>query len=130
MREIYRFCFEQFTDQLSFSLSPVAEWIVTLLLHEVVFRLAFRRVGELYRAGVIHGRSAGSFLHWLFRGISFAIAWMIVNSVIAVYRLITEHWLMIIGVICGIALLTVVGVLLYRVILQRRENKPTTNIPV
>lgn len=128
MREIYRFCFEQFTDQLAFSLPPVAEWIVTLLLHELVFSVAYRRVGELYRAGVIHGRSAGSFLHWLFRGISFAIAWMIVNGTIVAYRFITEHWLMISGVICGVILLAVVGMLMYKVMLQHRCVKVNNTV--
>lgn len=123
MREIYRFCFEQFTDQLTFSLPPLEEWIAAFILHELVYILAFRGVGKLYRAGIIHGRNAGSLLHWVFRGISFAVAWVIVNGAIVVYRFITEHWLMIIGVICGIVLLAEAGVLMYKTMLQRRCAK-------
>lgn len=129
MREIFRLCFEQFTDQLTFPLSPVTEWIVVLVLHEIVYRLAFSMVGDLYHSGIISGRLIGSFLHWLFRGISFAIAWLVVNFAVAAYRFVTEHWLMIIGAIGGIVLLAVAGALTYKAILQHRDDKPAANMP-
>lgn len=107
MREIFKLCFEQFTDQLTFLLNPVAEWIVVLILHEIVYKLAFSMVRKLYYSGIISGSLAGAFLHWLFRGVSFAIAWMIVNFSVVAYRFVTEHLLMVIGVNGGILLLTV-----------------------
>ena len=65
MRDIFRFCFEQITDPLTLPLNPFWEWIILTFLHEVVYRIAFDKVGVLYRAGIISGRLAGSFLHWL-----------------------------------------------------------------
>lgn len=123
MREIFRLCFEQFTDQLTFPLSPVTEWIVVLVLHEIVYRLAFSMVGDLYYSGIISGRLIGSFLHWLFRGISFAIAWMVVNFAVVAYRFVTEHWLIIVGTIGGILLLVVAAAITNKFLLQHRNAK-------
>lgn len=128
MRDIFRFCFEQITDPLTLPLNPFWEWIILTFLHEVVYRIAFDKVGVLYRAGIISGRLAGSFLHWLFRGISFVIAWFGINFVIALCRFVAEHWLLIIGIVGGIFLLAAFGVLAYKIMLHNQVTKAIKNI--
>lgn len=108
MREIFRLCFEQFTDQLTFLLNPLAELIFVWILHKIVYKLAFSVVGDLYHSGIISGSLTGSFLHWFLRGVSFAIAWMIVNFSVVAYRFVTEHWLMVIAAIGSVLLLAVI----------------------
>ena len=56
MREIFRFCFEQLTYYLSLHLDPLVELIALAILHEFVYRLAFKWVGKLYDIGIISGR--------------------------------------------------------------------------
>ena len=102
MSEIFSFCFEQLTDPLSLPLSPLAEWVILTILHQLVYTQAFSMVGNLYHSGYISGRFIGSFLHWFFRAISFLVAWCGIKALIFTYRFVTEHWLMIIGAIASI----------------------------
>ena len=122
LREIYRLLFEQFTDQLMFSLDPLTDEILAFLLHGLVYKLAFSKVRNLYRTGIISSREAGSFLHWLFRSISFAIAWIGINALIAAYRFVTEHWVIVVCAIGGIILLAVVLMFSYKAISQRGKQ--------
>ena len=125
MRELFSFCFEQITDPLALPLHPLAEWIILTVLHKIAYKLAFSKVGDCYRVGIISGGTVGSALHWLFRTIIFIAFWAGINVVIAVYLFITEHWRMIIGVICGIVLLALAVVLAYKAFGKNRDNKPT-----
>lgn len=120
MREIFRFCFEQITDPLALPLHPIAEWLILAALHKIAYELAFGKVGVCYRFGIISGVTAGSALHWFFRSIIFIAFWAAVNVVIAVYMFITEHWRMILVATGGAAFLVVIGVLTYKIMLQRR----------
>lgn len=130
MRELFSFCFEQITDPLALPLHPIAEWLILAVLHKIAYKLAFSKVGDCYHSGIISGGTVGSALHWLFRTIIFIAFWAGINVVIAVYLFITEHWRMIIGVICGIVLLALAIVLAYKAFGKNRDNKPTTNMPV
>lgn len=120
MRELFRFCFEQITDPLALPLHPIAEWLVLAVLHKIAYRLAFSKVGDCYHSGIISGGTVGSALHWLFRSIIFIAFWVAVNVVIAVYVFITEHWRMVLVTTGGVVLLVAVGMLMYKVMLQRR----------
>ncbi len=122
MREIFRLFFEQFTNQLTFLLDPVAQWIVIFVLHKIIFKLAFRVIGDFYRSRIISGRLVGSFLHWVFRSISFAIAWILVNFFVIAHNFVTKHWTMSIGTIGGILLFSVVVIGIRKILLQRRSK--------
>ena len=107
MGEIFKFLFNQFVDPLSFPLNPLYEWVIITVLHEVVFRFAYRIVGDLYHSGIIRGRMIGSFLHWLFRGISFVAAWFTINLVIWLYYFVVDHWLMLLAAVGSIVILLI-----------------------
>ena len=128
MRELFSFCFEQITDPLALPLNPLAEWIILTVVHEIAYQLAFSKVGEYYRAGIIRGGTIGSALHWLFRGIIFIAFWVAINAVITVHMFITEHWKMILFATGGVALLAAVCILIKKIILQRRRVKVNSTV--
>ena len=129
MREIFRFCFEQLTDPLTLPLNPLAEWIILAVLHELVYLVAFSKVGDLYHSGIISGRLSGSLIHWVIRLIMFIVSWAGINAVIAVYMFLEKHWRMIIGIIGGTLFLAGVGVMVSRSMLRYRSNKTPGNNP-
>ena len=105
MSELLKFLFEQATDPLTLPISPVAEWIVLLIINELVYRMAYGMVGDLYSSGCINGRTAGQLAHWILRTLCFLIVWVIVSAVIIVGQFIMEHWIAI-----TVGILVVVGV--------------------
>ena len=120
MRELFSFCFEQVTDPLALPLHPIAEWLILAALHKIAYELAFSEVGNCYRSGIISGGTAGSALHWFFRSIIFIAFWAAVNVVIAGYMFIAEYWRIIFVATGGVVFLVAVGVLTYKIMLQRR----------
>lgn len=128
MRELFSFCFEQITDPLALPLHPLAEWIILTVLHKIAYKLAFSKVGDCYRVGIISGGTVGSALHWLFRTIIFIAFWAGINVVIAVYLFITEHWRMILVTTGGVVLVVVVGMLMYKIMLQRKCMKVNNTV--
>jgi hypothetical protein len=120
LREILSFFFGEITDPLSLPLSPFAEWIILLIIHEIAYELAFSIVGDLYHSGCIRGRSSGSFSHWGFRTIIFLVIWGGINVLIFTYKFVIEHWLMIIGIIGSI--LVAVG-LVFIYVESRRDTR-------
>lgn len=114
MSEIFQFCFSILTDQLSLPLNPLIEFIFLALISQLAYKWTFSFIGELYHAGIISGRLAGSFLHWFFRLICFIAIWVITYFGIIIGRFIGKHWLyIIIGI--GITLfLIIVSAYIYR----------------
>ena len=96
MSELLKFLFEQATDPLTLPISPVAEWIVLLIINELVCSMAYGLVGDLYSSGCISGSTAGKLAHWLLRTICFFIIWAVVNTIIIVGQFIIKNWLAII----------------------------------
>ena len=107
MREIFRFCFDIITDPLSLPVNPLTEFIILALISQLAYEWAYGFVGDLYHTNIISGRSAGSFLHWFFRYISYVVVWAIVNTAINVYQFITEHMLILLACLGGISVLIV-----------------------
>ena len=122
LREIFRFCFDIITDPLSLPVNPLTEFIILALISQLAYEWAFGFIGDLYHANIISGRSVGSFLHWFFRYISYVIVWAIVNTAIYVYQFITEHWVILLAVLCGILLLIACFLLIYHLLLRKREE--------
>ena len=105
MSELLSFLFEQATDPLTLPISPVAEWIVLLLINELVYRMAYSMVGDLYSFGCISGRTAGQLVHWILRTICFFVVWGVVSAVIIIGQFIVEHWIVItVGVLVLVGL--------------------------
>ena len=49
------------------------DFIIVALISQILFLPAFRIVGDMYKLGMIESKAAGSFFHWLIRGIFFII---------------------------------------------------------
>ena len=106
--ELLKFLFEQATDPLTLPISPVAEWIVLLIINELVYRMAYSMVGDLYSSGCISGRAAGQLVHWILRTICFFVVWGVVSAVIIVGQFVVDNWIAItIGILALMGLWTV-----------------------
>ena len=105
MSELLKFLFEQATDPLTLPISPVAEWIVLLIINELVYRMAYGMVGDLYSSGCISGRAAGQLAHWPLRTLCFLVVWGIVSAVIIIGQFVVEHWIVItVGILALVGL--------------------------
>ena len=122
MREIFRFCFDIITDPLSLPVNPLTEFIILAFISQLAYEWAFGFVGDLYHANIISGRSVGSFLHWLFRYISYVVVWAITNAAIYVYQFITEHWLILLACLGGIVMLIASLFVISHLVSQKRQK--------
>jgi hypothetical protein len=91
--ELLKFLFEQVTDPLTLPISPVAEWIVLLIINGLVYRMAYCLVGDLYSFGCISGSAVGKVAHWILRTICFFIIWGVVSAVIIVGQFVINNWM-------------------------------------
>lgn len=115
MSELLKFLFEQATDPLTLPINPVAEWIVLLVINEIVYRMAYGLVGDLYSSGFISGSTAGKVAHWFLRTLCFFIVWGVVNIVIIVGKFVINHWIAI-----TIGILTLIGVWIVCYVVRRK----------
>ena len=107
MREFFSFCFEQLADSLSLPLNWEAEYIVLTFLGILAVIFAYRLVGGMYDADFICGGLAGSFFHWFLRAVIFVAPWGSANALIAVYRFVAEHWILLLAITGGVLLIVV-----------------------
>lgn len=85
MKEIFKFIFERFTDPLTLPIPVLYEYIVLMVIGEIAYILAYKKVGNMYHEGWISGGPSGSFFHWFFRGVFFIIIWAGLYGVIQLY---------------------------------------------
>lgn len=105
--------FERLTDPLGLPINPLYEYAILGVIGLIAYLIAYNKVGAMYHIGLINGRTAGSFFHWLIRGFLFLVMWLVVYAVIQGYFFVTANWqiiLMIAGSLAGTALLCVLTV--------------------
>ena len=115
--------FELITETLGLPLEWYWEYIIMLLIGEISYRFAYRKVGDLYENGIISGSSMGSGLHWFIRLLCYVSIWAVVDGLIYVLRFITAHWQIILfasGIIAGTWLICSLAVIVMRNIKLRR----------
>ena len=113
MSMFFKFLFEIATNPLDLPISPLYEYAILAVIGLVVYIIAYRKVGDMYRCGLINGRTEGSFFHWFIRGFFFMVLWLTVYEAIKVYYFVCANWkiiLMIIGSVAGTAMLCVLAV--------------------
>ena len=101
--------FEFLTEPLGLPIEWYYEYIILAVIGMIAYGIAYSKVGDMYRGGLIDGRTSGSFFHWFIRLIIFAVLWAVTYGVIWVGKLIIENWiisLIVIGAIVAVALLT------------------------
>ncbi len=122
MREILSFLYNIVTDPLGLPIAWYWEWIILAIIEIVAFIAAFQIIGSLYRDGLIHGRTAGSVLHWIIRLIVLVVIWAITYFVIWLAKLIFAHWLLIVSILGGILVIAAIVCLIVRYTRKGGEN--------
>lgn len=123
MSVIFKFMFERLTDPLGLPLNPLYEYAILGVIGLIAYAIAYRKVGDMYHGGLIDGRTAGSFFHWLIRLFLFVVMWLAIYGVIQGYYFVTANWqiiLMIAGSVVGTAILCVLVVSAMRLIKKHR----------
>lgn len=114
MKPIFSFIFELITDPLALPISPLWEYLILLVLGEIAYRIAWK---------ASPGGFGGSAIHWFVRAIAFIAMWAVTYAIIAAAQFVIAHWIPIVCIICGLAL---VGVILL-IIIKRRAPAVNTN---
>lgn len=123
MSVIFKFIFERLTDPLGLPINPLYEYIILGIIGFTAYMVAYNKVGDMYRGGMINGSIAGSLLHWIIRAFMFVVIWLVTYSVIQGYFFVMANWqiiLMIAGSVAGAALLCALAVSVMRFVKKRR----------
>lgn len=89
-------------------LEPLYEWSILFLIELIAFKIAFSKVGDLYRYGFIQSSVAGSFIHWIIRIIVFTFIWAITYGFVWIGLFLFAHWEIIILLILTISFLIII----------------------
>ncbi len=109
---MFKFIFEILTDPLGLPIPWIWEYVILAIVGTCAYLLAFRAVGDMYDGGTIDGGCAGSFFHWLIRLIVFVIIWAIVYGIIALFKWVFAHWVIILSVLGGLLVIATVVILI------------------
>lgn len=91
------------TDPLGLPIEPLGEYIILLLVGEIVHEIAFY---------VSPGGTFGSLIYWVTKLIAFAAIWAVLYAVIAVIKFIITHWIWF-AIGGGVLLAAAVGLIIY-----------------
>lgn len=123
MSAIFKFLFERATDPLGLPINAFYEYIILAVIGAVAYGIAYSKVGDMYHASLISGRTEGSFFHWLIRLILFVGLWLLAYGAIQGYYFVTANWqiiLMIAGSVAGAAMLCTLAVTAMRFFKKHR----------
>lgn len=95
-----KFFYTVFTDPLGLPLDPIWEFVILLIVGEVVHEIAFY---------ISPGGDFGSLIYWISKLVVFVIIWVVLYAVITAIQFVATYWLWF--VIGGIIL--TVGVLIF-----------------
>ena len=110
MTNIFSFFFELLTSSLGLPISPVWEWLILLIVGEIVHEIAWN---------VSPGGRFGSLIYWITKLLAFGAIWMILYAIIVAIKFIIKHWIWF--TVGGAFLLF--GVIILIVIYKRKEIK-------
>lgn len=109
--------FELLTEPLGLPIEWYYEYIILAVIGVIAYSIAYSKVGDMYRDGLIDGRTSGSFFHWLIRLIIFALLWAVTYGVIWVGKIIIANWQVVLiglGIVVALIVLTIFCVKKYR----------------
>ncbi len=109
---MFKFIFDLATEPLGLPIEWYKEWIILVIIEGITLRLAYDKVGGLYRSHIISGRMAGSFFHWLISSFYFLVIWAITYGVIWTGKFVIEHKVFV-GIFVGIILLIIIAVYIW-----------------
>ena len=91
------------TDPLGLPIEPLWEYIILLLVGEIVHEIAFY---------VSPGGTFGSLIYWVTKLIAFAAIWAVLYAIIAIIKFIIAHWIWC-AIVGGVLLAAAVGLIIY-----------------
>lgn len=117
---MFKFIFDLATEPLGLPIEWYQEWIILGIIGVMVYDIAYKKVGNLYRAHAISGRVAGSFFHWIIRAACFIGLWAITYGIIWIGKFAIENKVLV-SVIVGIVFLIFITVKLLLWNWRRKE---------
>ena len=98
------------TDPLGLPIEPLWEYIILLLVGEIVHEIAFY---------VSPGGTFGSLIYWVTKLIAFAAIWAVLYAIIAIIKFIIAHWIWF-AIGGGVLLVVIVALIIYSKISKYR----------
>lgn len=115
---MFSFILDLVTEPLGLPIAWYYEWLVLGLIGTIAYEFAYKKTGNLYRSG-LHGRTAGSLVHWTIRAIAFIVLWAIVYGVILVGKFALAHKVLACVIFSGIVTIVVI----LRIVLHKKQQK-------
>ena len=91
------------TDPLGLPIEPLWEYLILLVVGEIVHEIAFY---------VSPGGTFGSLIYWVTKLIAFATIWAVLYAIIAIIKFIIAHWIWF-AIVGGVLLAAAVGLIIY-----------------
>lgn len=91
------------TDPLGLPIEPIWEYIILLVIGEIVHEIAFY---------VSPGGRFGSLIYWVTKLVAFAAIWAVLYAIIVVIKFIIAHWIWF-AIGGGVLLAAAVGLIIY-----------------
>ncbi len=91
------------TDPLGLPIEPIWEYIILLVIGEIVHEIAFY---------VSPGGRFGSLIYWVTKLVTFAAIWAVLYAIIVVIKFIIAHWIWF-AIGGGVLLAAAVGLIIY-----------------
>ena len=98
------FIFGLATDPLGLPIEWWKEWLIMGVIGTVAFLISYAIVGKMYDSGDISTSAGGSIVHWIIRAVVFFALWAFTYGVIIAARFVAAHWIIVVSVLSGIAL--------------------------
>ena len=110
MRPIYSLIFDLLTDPLTLPIHPIWEYVILLILGKIAFKIAWE---------ASPGGFFGSTIHWFIRAVAMVAIWAVTYAVIVAGQFVIAHWLPIVCIIGGLAVVGISAALIYKHQMQR-----------
>lgn len=123
---MFQFIFDLITEPLGLPIEWYYEWILLAIIEGIAYRVAYDKVGSLYRGKHISGSVLGSLFHWFIRTVYFVFMWAVTYALIWFVKFVVAHK---VEIAVGIGIIVLCVIIIKFVIwnLRRRQLK-TINV--
>ena len=123
-RSMFQFIFDLISEPLGLPMEWYYEWIILAAIEGIAYRVAYDKVGSLYRGKHISGSVLGSLVHWLIRTVYFVFMWAVIYAVIWILKFIRAH---IAEITIGLGIAVICVIIIKIAIWNNRRNKLNRN---
>ena len=121
---MFQFIFDLISEPLGLPMEWYYEWIILAAIEGIAYRVAYDKVGSLYRGKHISGSVLGSLVHWLIRTVYFVFMWAVIYAVIWILKFIRAH---IAEITIGLGIAVICVIIIKIAIWNNRRNKLNRN---